>query len=128
MAEQTHHDNITTSVAKEYADILNTSEQGVYLYLDDSHKVCNENFSNLLGYDAPKDWAAIETSFPEAFVAEKSQEVLVSAFQNAMEKNVASTNNITWKRKDGSTVDTEVILVPIVHNGHLLALHFVSSK
>lgn len=116
------------SVANEYEEVLANSEQGVYIYLDDTNKVCNKKFATLLGYASAEEWSDITTSFPDAFVAEKSQEALISAYQDAMENKVGSTNTIVWKKKDGSTVSTDVLLVPLVYEGHLLALHFVSGK
>lgn len=123
-----HHDHgdLMQSVAKEYEEVLANSEQGVYIYLDDTSKVCNKNFATLLGYKSAQEWAEVTTSFPEAFVAEKSQETLISAYQDAMENGTGSTNQIVWKKKDGSTASTTVILVPISYDGHMLALHFVS--
>ncbi len=126
MDEHEHHDDLIQGITKEYADILENSEQGVYIYLDDEHKVCNKKFATLLGYESEDEWAKIDQLFPEVFVADESQETLVSSFQDAMEKGIASTNNIVWKKKDGSTVNSTVILAPISHNGHLFALHFVS--
>ena len=123
-----HHNELMQSVAKEYQNILANSEQGIYIYLDDVSKVCNKKFATLLGYESEEEWAKIEESFPEVFVADESQEALVSSFQDAMEKNVGSTNKIVWKKKDGSTINSTVVLVPISHNGHLFALHFVSSQ
>lgn len=125
--DEQHHDKLMQSVAKEYQDIFATSEQGVYIYLDDSHKVCNAKFATLLGYQSEDEWAKIDQSFPDAFVAKESQVNLISSFQDAMEKNVGSTNKIIWKKKDGTTVSTTVILAPIMHAGHLFALHFVSK-
>lgn len=127
MDEHNHHDELMQSITKEYKEILENSEQGVYIYLDDSLKVCNKKFATLLGYQSEDEWVKIDTSFPDAFVAPESQETLVSSFQDAMEKNVGSTNKIVWKKKDGSTTSTTVILVPISHENHLFALHFVSS-
>jgi len=127
MDEHQHHENLMQSVAKEYHDLLNNSEQGVYIYLDDTHKVCNKKFATLLGYQSADEWEKIDKSFPDTFVAHESQEVLVSSFLDAMEKKVGSTNKIVWKKKDGETIETTVIIVPITHNGHLFALHFVSD-
>ncbi|HRN95889.1 MAG TPA: PAS domain-containing protein [Candidatus Levybacteria bacterium] len=128
MDEHQHHEELIQFLINEYQEVLANSEQDVYIYLDDQHKVCNEKFSSLLGYESADEWATIDTSFPETFVADKSQEILITAYQDAMEKKIGSTNNITWKKKDGSTVDTQVILVPIAHDGHLFALHFVSNR
>lgn len=127
MDEHNHHDELMQSVAKEYQDILENSQQGVYIYMDDTHKVCNEKFAALLGYASSDEWAKVEEPFPVVFVAPASQETLISSFQDAMEKSIASENTIVWRKKDGSTVDSSVILVPVSHNGHLFALHFVSS-
>ncbi|MEN9407463.1 MAG: hypothetical protein RLZZ455_679 [Candidatus Parcubacteria bacterium] len=122
-----NHDALIRAVGKEYQDILANSEQAIYIYLDDSHKICNKKFATLLGYDSEDEWAKIDASFPDAFVADESQETLVTSFQDAMEKNVASTTTIVWKKKDSSTISSTVILVPISCNGHQFALHFVSS-
>lgn len=127
MSDHLHHDNLIAQISEEYSDILSQSKQGVYIYLDDNHKVCNKNFSNLLGYKSEDEWAQVDTSFPTAFVVEESQETLVEAFQEAMEHAVASTNTVVWKKKDGSSVSTTVILVPVVRDGHMFALHFVTS-
>lgn len=127
MDEHGHHEELIQSMAKEYQEILANSEQGVYIYLDDLHKVCNKKFATFLGYESEEEWAKREGAFPEVFVDDQSQETLVSSFIEAMEKNVGSTNEIVWKKKDGSSVDSKVILVPISHNGHLFALHFVTS-
>lgn len=127
MEEHQHHVDLIQSVAKEYQDILENSQQGIYIYLDDLHKVCNKKFATLLGYESEDEWAKVEKSFPDAFVADQSQHALISSYQNAMEEMVSSTNEIVWKKKDGSIINTTVVLVPISHDGHLFALHFVSS-
>ena len=125
MDQHQHHEDLIFRIAKEYKDILNGSNQGIYIYLDDTHKVCNKKFSDLLNYSSPDEWAKITTPFPDTFVKEDSQSDLVSAYANAMQEEDASTNKITWKTKDGNYIDTEVILVPITFEGHLLALHFI---
>lgn len=123
-----NHEDLFLSLTEEYSDLLANSEQGIYIYLDDEHKVCNKKFATLLDYGSEDEWAKVGESFPVAFVADQSQETLVSAFQDAIEKGKGSTNKIIWKKKDGSTVSTQVILVPIAYEGHLLALHFVTKK
>jgi hypothetical protein len=128
MDEHMHSKELIEGIAKQFAVIISESEQSVYLFLEDSLKVCNKNFSDLLGYDSPEEWAGVQTSFPQAFVAEASQEDLVVSYQEAMSKKIGTQAQITWKRKDGKMVKTEVILVPVAFDGHLFALHFVTKK
>jgi hypothetical protein len=120
------HQDLIQEISGEYKDILANSSQAVYIFLDDDHKVCNEKFASLLDYNSPEEWAAVKENFPVAFVADQSQEILVNTYQKAMEECVGSKIKVSWKKKTGGNVDTEVILVPVSHNGHLFALHFIS--
>ncbi len=122
------HEQLIQSLTDEYRELFARSRQGVYVYLDDVHKVCNEKFAALLGYPSPKEWAAVKANFPDAFVADDSQGVLVTAYRKAIEDCIGSNIRVNWKKKSGGTVEASVILVPIVHHGHLLALHFVTER
>ncbi len=124
--EQQIHMELISGIAKQMKTILDSSQQAIYIYLDDIHKVCNGKFASLLGYRSPEEWADVTTSFPEAFVDPSSQEMLVSAYQQAMDKLIPANIKVTWKKKSGGSVATSVILVPIAYEGHVFALHFIS--
>ena len=111
-------------ITNQMKTILETSDQAIYIYLDNIHKVCNQKFASLLGYRTPDEWA--QDDDPMASVDGKSQRLLVSTYQKAMEHMVGSSVPITWKKKSGSAVDTTVILVPISYQDHLFAMHFIS--
>lgn len=119
--------NALAKATQQLRSLFEESGQAIYVYLDDHNKSCNKRFAQLLGYATPEAWAAVHTSFPTAFVAPGSQELLVETYQAAVNDGVAATVPITWKRKDGKTVETEVILVPFDVDGTRLALHFVNG-
>jgi len=123
--EEQLHQELIRGISKQMESILNSSEQAIYIYLDDIHKVCNEKFASLMEYRSPEEWAGVEDSF-EAFVDRSSQETLVKAYRQAMEKLIPSNIKVTWKKKSGGTVPTSVVLVPIAYDDHLFALHFIS--
>ena len=120
------HGDLLSEFATELAPLLESTEQGVYIFFDDEHKVCNETFASLLGYGSAAEWAHMEGSFPEVFVDAGSHDVLIDAYRKAMEDIAASTIKIQWKKKSGGTADSTVMLVPISYQNHLFALHFVS--
>jgi hypothetical protein len=122
--QDAHHEELVSGLADQMKQILESSEQAMYIYLDDTHKMCNSNFAKLLGYESPKEWADIQGSL-EPFVEKKSHEVIASAYWKAVEKFVASSVKVTWKKKHGGCVDTNVILVPMAYKKHILAVHFV---
>jgi len=52
----------------------------------------------------------------------------VGAYQNATQNKVGSAIQVTFKKRGGGTVKTDVILVPIAFKGEMLALHFITAK
>ena len=120
------HEEILEWVEKEYQEILVDSKQAIYVYVCDRHKLCNKNFSSLLGYSSPKEWAAKDEALSD--VKDEDQKILVSAYRNAMEKKIGSTIHVSWKnKKNGNLVKTNVILVPLSYKGELFVLHFITK-
>lgn len=121
--EEQHHEQLLKDLSEEYSHILNSSEQGIYIYLDDNHKLCNQKFADMLGYSV-EEWQK-PAEFIATYVSGESGKKLVSAYAASMEKSNAAEINVTWKKKDGTEIETEVILVPISFQKHQFALHFV---
>ena len=121
------HEEIMKGVQEQMKEVLEESKQAIYVYLDDHHMIYNQTFASLLGYKSVKELSAGNEPFVDAFVMEKSQEILISAYRNAMEDKIGSDIEVSWKKKTGESIKTKVILVPISYNGELLALHFISK-
>jgi len=121
-----HHEELVKGQNDQLKPILDKSEQPMFIYLDDNHKACNSKFASLLGFKSPQDWARI-MGFLEPHVAEKSRDTLMTAYWDAMNKMKASTIQLTLTKKDGGAVETTMILVPMFFQGHMFAVHFVTS-
>ncbi len=121
-----HHEELVKGLYDQLKPILDKSEQPMFIYLDDNHKACNSKFASLLGFKSPQDWARI-MGFLEPHVAEKSRDTLMTAYWDAMNKMKASTIQLTLTKKDGGAVETTMILVPMFFQGHMFAVHFVTS-
>ena len=125
MAEH-HHAELVAEIAKDFKPIFEKSEQGIYIYLDDAHKVCNKKFADLLGYKSPKEWADAEA--PLADIVEEDQQHVIDAYMNASEKMVASSIDVRVKNiKTDKIVKTRMIIVPVGHAGHVFTAHFFSK-
>ena len=98
-SEQHHHEELISGISKQMKSILDSSEQAVYIYLDNIHKVCNGKFATLLGYRSPDEWAKVEDAF-EVFVDKGNQETLATAYNRAMEKLIPANIKVTWKKKN----------------------------
>ena len=126
MVEEGHHEELVKGIAAQLKPILQKSEQAVYIYLDDNHKICNNNFADLLGYKSAKEWA--DSDAPLADVVERDQQSVIKAYEEATEKFVASSVAVSVTNvKTGKIIKTKMILVPIVYNGHVFSMHFLST-
>ena len=126
MASETKHQAIIDWLNQELKPMLDESQQATYVYICDEHKLCNQKFAAMLGYKSAQQWTADHAPFLDAFVAEGSKDMLLSAYQNAMDHGVGSNFEVSWKKKTGGMVKTQVILVPLNYQGQRFALHFIS--
>jgi len=126
MSEQGHHEELIKGIAEQMKILLKESEQAIYIYLDDSHKVCNKKFADLLGYKSPKAWADSEA--PLSDVLEDDQQKVIDADSNASEKGIASSPNVKMKNvKTGEVLKINLIISPIIYEGHIFTVHFLST-
>jgi carbohydrate-binding DOMON domain-containing protein len=124
MSEQKHHEELVKGFYNQLKEIFDSSKQAIYLYLDDNHKICNKKFAEMQGFSSPEEWAKIENPL-EAGVDKMSQDTVVSAYQDAMERLVASKVDVKLKKKAGGTFNASIIMVPVAYQGHMFALHFI---
>jgi len=124
---QKHHEELVKGFHAQLKQIFDSSQQAVYLYLDDNHKVCNKKFSEMLGFRSPEEWSKVENPL-EVGVDKMSQDAVVSAYRNAMEKLLASKIHVKLRKKAGGTFVASMIMVPVVYQGHMFALHFIEEE
>jgi hypothetical protein len=125
MAEE-HHVELIKSIAREFKPVLDKSDQGIYIYLDDNHKVCNKKFSDLLGYQSPGEWADMEA--PLSDVVEEDQQAVIESYMNASEKMVAGAIEVRFKNiKTGKILKASMVTAPVGHAGHVFTVHYLSK-
>jgi PAS domain-containing protein len=126
MAQEHHHQELISGIAEQLELILEKSKQAVYIYLDDVHKVCNENFAKMLGYKSAKEWA--DTEAPLADVIEEDQKAVISAYQRAVEKFMADSLDVAMRNvKNNKLVKTRMIVAPMAYQGHIFSIHFLNQ-
>jgi len=126
MDEQQHHEELVKGITEQMKPVLQNSGQARYIYLDDTHKVCNKKFADLLGYKSAKEWADAEA--PLSDVVEEDQQSVITAYMNASEKMLASSVDVKVKHtKTGKVIKTRMIIAPVGHAGHVFTAHFFSK-
>jgi PAS domain S-box-containing protein len=120
----TNHTDLIRDLTEQFRPVLENSPDGVYLWLDETYKVCNEKLARMFGYTV-EEWSRTEP-FLDNFVAPQDRETYAWNYHN----HVASlTHPVTFRfhgrRKDGSTFAAETDMIPVSWQGHAVAYHFV---
>jgi PAS domain S-box-containing protein len=118
------HELVLNGLLEQFMPVFSHSADGVYLYLDDNHKVCNKRMADMFGLTVA-EWSQAP-SFLERFVAPEDRETFASNYRD----HVAALNRpVTFRfhavRKNGETFLAETEMIPVSWNGHPIAYHFV---
>ena len=118
------HTEVLNAVAEQFRPVFEASPDGVYLWLDESHKACNERMAALHGMTV-EEWCAAEP-FLESFVAEEDREHYAWNYHHRVRALAFPTTfRFRAQRKDGTTFAAETEMIPISYQGHAIAYHFV---
>ena len=121
---ETEHGTIIREIGKQFKTVMDSSPQGVYLWLDDEHKICNEHLAEMFGYTV-SEWQE-SPSFLEGCVAEADREKFARNFQNHIETlDSPMTFRFLAIMKDGGVFSAEADMIPISWDNHAVAYHFV---
>ncbi len=126
MPHDEHHEHLIKELTEQLAPVFSNSPQAIYLYLDDTHKICNQKFVDMVGYKSIDDW--VNNEAPVGDVSEEDQPKVIEAYGAASENYRASTVTANIMRKDGTRIKTKVIMVPITYKGEVFVLHFISEE
>ena len=126
MSHDEHHEHLVRELTEQLEPIFSNSPQAIYLYLDDTHKTCNKNFSDMVGYASVQEWVENETSISD--VLEEDQEKVIEAYGQASRDLKASTLSARIVRKDGKTINCNITMVPLSYQGEIFVLHFITEN
>jgi PAS domain S-box-containing protein len=119
------HDVATKELAEHLAPVFEASPDGVYIWLDEEHWICNRRFAQLFGYDGP-DELNDTPRLLQRIVHEDDQQLFSWHYWNRVQPLAfPATIRFTGVRKDGSTCRAETDMVPLAFGGHTFAYHFV---
>ena len=123
---QVTHEDIMLRLAEQFRPILENSPDGVYLWLDEGHQICNERLARMFGCSV-EEWCRTQP-FLDSFVAEEDRYMFAWNFQNRVAALAfPATFRFRGVRKDGSTFEAETDMIPICWDGHAIAYHFVRA-
>jgi len=111
-------------LAEQLRPVLEHSPDGVYLWLDESTKRCNDRLAKLFGCTVD-EWEAA-SDFARTFVDDADRGLYVWNYQNRVrDLRFPVSFRFRGKRMDGSTFDAQTDMIPITYGGHIVAYHFV---
>lgn len=124
MVHDEHHEHLIKEISEFFEPILSDSPQAIYIYLDDTHKICNQNFVDMLGYDSIDDW--VKSKSPIEDIASIDQNSVIEAYRKASENLEASFLAISLKTQGGSEIEVEIIMTPFTYKGEVFVIHYIT--
>ncbi len=118
------HDRVIPELAEHLRPVFDSSPDGVYVWLDEHHWTCNEEFARLFGYTV----ADLEDhpGLLQLVVHEEDQETFAWNYWNRV---VPQAFPVTFRfrgiHRDGSVLRAETDMIPLAFGGHAIAYHFV---
>jgi len=80
----------------------------------------------MVGYTSIDEWVQNET--PVADVSEEDRSKVIEAYGAASENYKASTISAHIVRRDGTTIETKIIMVPMTYKEEVVVRHFISEE
>jgi PAS domain S-box-containing protein len=128
MSSQKHdaeeHEQILRELEEQFGPLFDRSPVGVYLYVTDHHKICNERMAQMHGMTVA-EWRDTPT-FLDDFIAAEDREMYA---RNYRQHVAGLMHPVSFRfrglRKDGSTFAAETDMIPLCWRGHAVAYHFV---
>ena len=121
------HEVATKELAEHLRPLFESSSDGVYVWLDEEHWICNQRFAELLGYDSPDDLNDTPHLL-QRWVHEEDQGQFSWSYWNRVQTlSFPTTLRFRGIRKDGSEVPVETDMIPLTFGGHTFAYHFVRN-
>lgn len=115
---------IVRELSEHLRPVFESSPDGVYLWLDEEHKACNERLADLYGFTV-EEWRGAQP-FLDNFVAEEDRGLYSWNYHNRVARLAFPvTFRFRGLRKDGTTFAAETDMIPISHGGYAVAYHFV---
>lgn len=118
------HEDVIPLLAEHLRPIFESSPDGVYIWLDETHWTCNERLAAMFGSTVSE----LENSpnFLQRLVHEDDQGVVSWNYWNRVrELAFPVTFRFRGKRTDGGVFHAETDMIPLTFGGHTVAYHFV---
>ncbi|HEX5937696.1 MAG TPA: PAS domain-containing protein [Actinomycetota bacterium] len=121
------HEVATKELAEHLRPLFDASPDGMYVWLDEEHWICNRRLAELFGFDSP-DELNDTPNFLQRMVHEDDQQHFSWNYRSRVQAQAfPATFRFRGKRRDGSDIQLETDMIPLTFGGHTFAYHFVRT-
>ena len=125
-SERPHHRKALKELVEQLLPVFEESIEGIFVYLDNEHKACNERLASMFGY-TPLQWEELDI-FEELFTRKSRDEIMATYYERIVAERAPAEVQFTGIKKDGSIFHARLLMVPISYSGLLFALCFVRPE
>jgi PAS domain-containing protein len=120
------HEDVIPRLAEHLEPVFDSSPDGVYVWLDETHWTCSERLASMLGSTVKE--LANTPHFLQRFVDEEDQATFSWNYWNRVQELAFPTTfRFRAVRADGTRFQAETDMIPLSFGGHTVAYHFVRA-
>lgn len=124
MAVEHEHVKILKELSEQFQPLFKNSPDGIYLYIDEVHKICSDRLARMFGLTVA-EWEAME-GFVNKHAAAEDQATIVNNFDKHIHQTLTPVRfRFTGIRKDGTRFKAETDMIPFPWRGEMIAFHYV---
>jgi PAS domain S-box-containing protein len=121
------HEVATKELAEHLQPLFDASPDGVYVWLDEEHWICNRRLAELFGYDSPDELNDTPNFLQRMVHGDDQQHFSWNYWNRVQALAFPATFRFHGTRKDGSVFQAETDMIPFTYGGHTFAYHFVRT-
>ena len=118
------HEEVTDQLVEHLRPVFDGSPDGVYVWLDETHWVCNQRFAEIFGYGAPSELNNTPHLLQRIVDEEDQGAVSYNYWNRVQPLAFPVTFRFRGVRADGGSVLVETDMIPLTFGGHTFAYHF----
>lgn len=123
MAGEHEHAKILRELSEQFQPLFEKSPDGIYLYIDEVHKICNERLARMFGLTV-SEWEAME-GFVNKHMAPEDQDMIINNYFEHIHQTLTPVRfQFKGIRKDGSSFKGEADMIPFPWRGEMVGFHF----
>lgn len=120
-----YYTSVLAELFSHYQQVMELSSDGMFIYLDNEYKLCNQKLACLWGY-SQDDWSR-QSPYLQSFIAPDSQFAVALHYIDCKQNFHPVRFQFLARKKDGSVFNADKAMTPVFYKDEFFILNLVKA-